>query len=241
MRQPHWMTYAACLGMGALVALIVSAKLRNADTEKLASSPGAPVSAVTDNANPSVQAVPAPEPPTIPVEVVAITSQPSTASPGSANDWFAAFNSEVERYAQLFQPGIEMDSSPPVFATLYASADGSYRINQHYERHQQLQYDGWSSAMENQLRSFFAVQPEIATTRVSVSCRSTECLLQFAELRTPPAEHHNWRNANTMMRRLVEEHWYLEEFPRNYQVSTTASGSAVQYMICMLSRKASGA
>jgi hypothetical protein len=150
------------------------------------------------------------------------------------------FNAEATMYARTFQPGMTLDDSLPIFVTMFESSVGSSVIAETFQNHQQLPMDEWSADTESRLRGYFEAQPEISMTKVSVSCRSTRCLLQFMELPPTQAERPTSRSSNAMkmLLRLKRESWYSEAFADiDSKLITPARGSAVQFMVQILIRK----
>ena len=111
-------------------------------------------------------------------------------------------------YAASFRPGIVGAESMPEFASDYVLASEGDRAA---EREQALEFanqpiDGWSGDMEQRIQHFLQGQPELLQVRVSVNCRSSQCLVQLIEL---SGER---RLSNTLAARLSTEPWYRENF-----------------------------
>lgn len=143
-------------------------------------------------------------------------------------------------HTQSFQPGMTADDSPPMFVRLFEESVGSKVITTLFQEHKRVPPDGWSAAMEHRLARFLEAQPEISTTKASVSCRPSRCLIQFTELPPLPGEPPigSSRNAKSMVLRLMREPWFPEEFMEGgLPLTTPARDDIVQYMVQILNRR----
>lgn len=229
MRRAIWMI-AVCVGIGASFWLGVHSGSQSSGKPEVQSAVTAGATEPTTVTQSFSPAIPRPSTPEVEQNLG------STAHPG--NQRLADFNVEVARYAQDFHPGLTTDAALPLFATLFVDTDGTSKFTAMDDNHQQLPIDGWSTNMEYRLRNFLEVQPEMLKARASVSCRSSQCVLQFMELPPPPEEGpaQAWRSARAMLQRLRKESWFQEELNAGPQMTTTG-GAAVQYMVQTLLRR----
>jgi hypothetical protein len=83
--------------------------------------------------------------------------------------------------------------------------------------------------MEGRLIAYLASQPEIATTRVSVSCRTSQCQLQFTEKPAQSAGKPVAGNTLAIYSRLINEPWFKEQFASGIG-SGSPTGADIDYM-----------
>lgn len=222
---------AATLGLGGFIAIGIHSGKQRPIVETISSPSAEPASTTPPATRPKTQpdlvrSSPSPSEPTSPIDEPAQYDRQR----------MAELEVEAASYTRTFQAGVVVEETIPLFVTLSERSVGDSTITALFQDHKELPTDGWSSTMEYRLGRYFEAQPEISGTRVSVSCRPSRCLLQFAEL--PQAEYPT-NSAMTMLLRLKQEPWYTEEFVdrgsfRPLRVSTRSD--VVQYMSLILNR-----
>jgi hypothetical protein len=235
MKLSSWVTHGLCVAFGVGVTTLVH-RLINPETASSSSE--------TSSLQPALSAElqdPANEPskerqgPSLPAVTASASPAPATTQsrrePSAAE---AKLTDGAERYAASFQPGVFGDEPMPDFAADYLLTSENDRA---VEREQaldfaQLPIDGWAADMEQRIQLFLQYQPERSQLRISVNCRSSQCLVQLIE------RSGERRLSNALAARLSREPWFSENFHPVGTRGLTPNGIGdVHYARLVLSRR----
>jgi hypothetical protein len=166
---------------------------------------------------------------------VSETSQPRSALLQTlleSNEWQEEIARQRDTYEPTFMPGVYGQEPLPEFAKT-----GLERTAREHDEHVTQAADGWSAEMESRLRAFFAFQPEVSTSaRVSITCRTSQCMLQLASRRDAQS---SGQDPAQLIPRLRQEDWYDQNFsePSTRDIVPGSSRANIAYELWTLHRR----